>query len=440
LIAVIFGGSGGFSLVKILAVLGSFRERMLMDDVVAGGSPSVLRHLNTRMLLRTVRESGGMSRAELITSTGLSRPTVNQVVTELLRGELLIEADEDTPTRVRRGPKPRMLRINAAQGALLGIDVGAHKSLILLSDLQGKIVATIRVETSEENEPDGLIGRVRAAIAELLDAHNVRPEHLHQAVISTPGIVDPGTGRLGLAPQLPALNGQDVGALLGLTCPTVVENEMHLAVLAEQWRGAARGAQDVVYVGVGVGVGAGVMINGQIHKGSTGAAGEIGYLDFGIGSSDIESSQGTFETLVGARALAAHGRELASKHEGRALLESANDPNAITAVDVFVSAQKGDAAALLLVDEFAATLARGISALVLILDPAIVVVGGGMSKAGPTLMDPLRLHLEALLPTRGPRIVASELGDEASALGALRMARGLNDDRIDFQLATGEGK
>src|SRR5699024_6604300 len=101
------------------------------------------------------------------------------------------------------------------------------------------------------------------------------------AAVCVPGVVDPDTGRLTLAPQLPALNGVEVGGLLGLSCPTSVENEMRSALLGEQWRGSARASDSIVYVGLGVGIGAAFMLQGRLYSGHRGTAGEIGYLNPG---------------------------------------------------------------------------------------------------------------------------------------------------------------
>ena len=240
------------------------------------GSPAVLRYLNTLLVLKAIRERGTASRADLHRITSLSRPTINEVVDDLLNGDVVAELHEDAVSRGSRpGPNARLLRFRAERGHLLAIDLGAESTFLKIADLDGLILK----ETRLMSQPlENLFELIQRWISTSLDQVGGSEHTLQQVVIGTPGIVDPTNGHLRLAPQLGGLSNAPLDQVLKFSCPTVVESETNLAVLGEQWKGAAQGSQDIVYLGLGVGIGAGIMLEGNIYRGASGTAGEIGYL------------------------------------------------------------------------------------------------------------------------------------------------------------------
>jgi predicted NBD/HSP70 family sugar kinase len=400
------------------------------------GSPALLRQLNTGLVLRAIRNNGRVSRADLRRLTSLSRPTINEVVEELLNVELVSELQEDAASRGSRpGPTARLLRFRAERGHLLAIDIGAESTLLKIADLDGSVLDQSRLRSRPFGDLFELIHRW--VDASLIRVGSVGPT-LRQVVIATPGVVDPTNGHLRLAPQIEGLNVTPLMEVLSFGCPTVVENEMHLAVLGEQWKGAAQGAQDIVYLGLGVGISAGIMLQGNIYRGAFGSAGEIGYLPLTQSLGNLKNAPGAFESAAGAQALAALGQEAARRSHGTALLDFvAGDISRIDASVVSRAAQAGDPVAIGLIDQHAAIIARGVASLALVLNPAVVIIGGGLSQAGNTLLDPLRLHLRSLLPEEPPDLVIAELADESAAFGALRLAMNLNDERIYANPMTG---
>jgi predicted NBD/HSP70 family sugar kinase len=424
------------SLCQLLSIRGRRSEERVLANT---GSPALLRQLNTDVVLRAIRKSGRVSRADLRRMTSLSRPTINEVVEELLNGELVSELQEDAASRGSRpGPTARLLRFRAERGHLLAIDIGAESTLLKIADLDGSVLEQFRLRSHPFGDLFELIQKWVDASLVRVGSEDLTPR---QVVIATPGVVDPTNGHLRLAPQLEGLNATPLVEVLGFDCPTVVENEMHMAVLGEQWKGAAQGAQDIVYLGLGVGISAGIMLQGKIYRGASGSAGEIGYLpltknlDF---DNDPKNGPGAFEAAAGAQALAALGEQAASSSRGRGLLEFvAGDASKIDASVVSRAAQAGDPTAISLIDQHAAMIARGVASLALVLNPAVVIIGGGLSQAGDTLLVPLKLHLRSLLPEEPPDLVIAKLGDESAAFGALRLAVNLNDERIYANPVTG---
>lgn len=398
------------------------------------GSPQLLRQLNSAHVLRAIRTHGPISRADLAKAIGLSKPTVNEVVEGLLGEGTVLESEPNGAERpLRPGRRARLLRFRADLGHVLGIDIGANKLLVVVADLNGDVVAAERrpVRARERADAAALLKHAQSAATSALAAAGTRRSLLQAVGVGTPGVVDPATGRLSLAPQLGGWEGLPLGRRLqrSFPCPVLVENEVHLSVLAERWRGAAQGIDDALFVQAGYGIGGGLLVGGRLYRGANGAAGEIGYLPFAEDWSPRDGL-GPFEHAAGGSAYARHGRRAAGARGGRRLLELAGgDPDAIDAEIVFAAAAEGNAAALSIIDTLVARLARGIAAAAVVVDPQTVIVGGGLSRAGEALLRPLERALADLVPIPPP-VVLSDLGEEAVALGAVRLAVQTVEDRL----------
>jgi predicted NBD/HSP70 family sugar kinase len=398
------------------------------------GSPQLLRQLNSAHVLRAIRTHGPISRAELAKTIGLSKPTVNEVVEGLLGKGTVLESDANGAERpLRPGRRARLLRFRADLGHVLGIDIGANKLLVFVADLNGDVVASQRrpVQARERADAAALLRQVQAAATTALAAAGTRRALLQAVGVGTPGVVDPATGRLSLAPQLGGWESLPLGRRLqrSFQCPVLVENEVHLSVLAERWRGAAQGIDDALFVQAGYGIGGGLLVGGRLYRGANGAAGEIGYLPFTDDWSPRDGL-GPFEHAAGGSAYARHGRRAAATRGGRRLLELAgDDPDAIDAEIVFAAAAEGNVAASRILDTLVRRLARGIAAAAIVVDPRTVIVGGGLSGAGEMLLRPLERELADLVPIP-PQVVLSGLGEEAVALGAVRLAVQTVEDRL----------
>jgi predicted NBD/HSP70 family sugar kinase len=404
------------------------------------GSPGLLRRINSTLILDTIRSDGPISRAALARATGLSKPTVNQVVELLLEQGLVDEAAEGADAPRRPGPRARQLRFRADIGHVLGLDVGADKTLALVADLSGRIMASARREESGRAGRAAVLRAVEGTARDALETAGLAPDALRMVGVSTPGVVDPASGRLSLAPQIADWDGLDLGGQLErrLGCPVVADNETRLSLLAECWRGAARDVPHVVYVQVGIGIGGALVLDGRLFRGKRGAAGEISYL-LDVDEPEDDAPGGTptgpFERAAGGHAYARLGAAAAAGPDGALLRELAGgDPGAVSARTVFAAAERGDAAAAAIVAELTARLGRGVANVATVLDPDLVVLGGGIANAGAALLEPVERTVRAAVPFP-PRIVLSELGDDGAALGAVRRALDAVDE-LHFSFAT----
>ncbi|MFF3906033.1 ROK family transcriptional regulator [Streptomyces sp. NPDC001848] len=376
---------------------------------LTGGDPSLLRRINSAVVLHALRATDCATLTEITRVTGLSRPTVEGVVEGLIEAGLVVEAAAEEGVARRQGRPARRFRFRAEAGHLLGLDVGAHRVTALLADLDGRELGSLSKEVAETAPADERLERLRSTVAELLRRSGVSRASLRAVGVASPGIVEAdGTVRLGTA--LPEWTGLKLGERLSRSfrCPVLVENDANAATVAEHWKGAATESDDVVFVLAGLSPGAGSLIGGRLHRGYGGAAGEIGALH-----------------LLGREA------------PPETLLSTTDEPlqplDEQQVADVFALAREGDQRARAAVDRFLQRLVHDVAALVLALDPELVVIGGWAAGLDGVL-DPLR-HELARYCLRPPRVALSQLGEAAVATGALRLAL----DHVEEQLFAVEG-
>jgi predicted NBD/HSP70 family sugar kinase len=362
------------------------------------------RSSHSAAVLRGLRGSGELTLSELARSTGLSRPTLALAIDGLV-GEGWVEtlAGDDDPGK-SAGRPPRRYRFRADSAVIAGVDVGVGAILVLLADLNEKIVAEFR-----QTLPHGLPGadRVDAVVDSIAKAMALVPSQtvLLAAAIGAPGIID-DRGRIMACPPIRSWDGIDLtGQLVArLRCPIFVENDAMAAAVGENRYGAGRGTRDFVFVLADHRISSASIINGLLHRGFTGAAGVLGELD--------ESRWNSAETRLSAR--------LAGWPDGP-----------LSASELFESAAEGNAAARRAVDDYLDDLAVGLSAVVLTVDPELVVVGGAISLAGEEVAVGLRERLARHVTLVSPRVEMSTLGNRATAAGAM----GIGFRHLDLALA-----
>ncbi len=368
----------------------------------AGADVSRLRELNSLSLVRAMRGQKPATVTELASRTGLSRPGTDVVVRGLVADGWVKVVEPDGSSV---GRPARRYRFNADAGHVLGVDVGAHKILVLISDLEGTVLRSHRLPVDPDADPETRLEAVDSAITQCLAGAGMAPDRIWAATVGVTGPVDT-TGRTSLFTPLPgwaAVSPVDHLARR-FTCPIVVENDCKLAAVAERWRGAAQDADDIVYLLAGMRTGAGLILNGTLRRGYGGAAGEIG-------------------ALKAVRWLSAP-----SHLENCPGMPDGIHPND-KAAWVFEQAREGDQDAKAALRRYVKDLAVGAAALVLTLDPQVVVLGGGYSRSADLIIEPLTQELSRLC-LRTPEIRASTLGADSVALGALRTSL----DQVDARL------
>lgn len=382
-----------------------------------------MRTLNEQLLLERMRGNGPVSRSELASASGLSKPTVALALESLERAALVQHAGRRSSGR---GRSAVLYEIRRDAGFVLGLDVGREFVRGAVADLGGAVLA-------RDSRPAGSssgAARVRELArlaAELLRDGSVPVGGgaLRQTIVGTPGIVEPGGRALRMAPNLPGWERpavlRDLRRLLG--AGTTVENDVDAAAVAERDHGHGRDVSTFAFVSVGTGVGMGLILDGKLHRGAHGAAGEIAFLPLADGAQDSREAQrrGALESAASAAAVVRAARETGARLR--------------TARSVFAAAAAGDARARDVVAGEAAIVARALAAIVAVVDPELIVLGGGIGRA-PGFADEVSARLAELSPVV-PDVRPSALGEDAVVDGCLAVGGDQLWERIlDSRLAT----
>jgi predicted NBD/HSP70 family sugar kinase len=361
-------------------------------------TPPLLKRLNEETVLDTIRSGAPISRAEIARRAGISKPTVSLALRTLLDAGLVREA-ADGPA----GPTYGAVYFEpVAEAALvLGIDLGARFLRGALSDLSGAIRARHDVELAGA-DADSALDAIEALRAALAQAAGLPASLIGEVVVGVPGVVEERTGAIGLATNVPGLDGRRYGAELEgrLGVRVSVENDVNLAALGEGRHGVARGVDAFVFLSVGTGLGAGLVLRGELQRGHHGAAGELDYVAVGLEQ----------EMDPCAAALAGFAERLAQR-------ASTTLVPPYDARSVFAAARAGDAVAREVVQEEARRIALHIAPIAAVTDVGLVVLGGGIG-ANAELLGDVRPLLAKWLPYP-PRVETSSLGDGAVLMGAL---------------------
>lgn len=373
----------------------------------------MVRAVNQRSVVEAVQHHGALSRSQVARVVGLSKPTVSEVFNELISGGLLREVGS---TLGSQGPRAALYEVNNEAAWVVGIDVGRRWVRAALADLSGTIVARqderVRLRSSQT-----LVHQIGGIARAVTKEHDLDWERVTQVTVGSPGVVDPARGHLVLAANLPGWERQGIVEAIRTEFATAVhiENDVNLAALGELWRGHGRTCQNFAYLWIGTGVGLGLVIDGRLHRGAHGLAGEIGHLPIGIDEPPEPPPAGSSPAGAGWFASSAVADAIVR------LASSRGVDGPLTLRSVFSLARKGDPLAREVVDAEARLLARAVSTIAAVVDPELVILGGGVGHNGDLLLEPIERELLALTPL-SVRVVTSALGTDAVLHGAIGVA------------------
>lgn len=313
---------------------------------------------------------------------------------------------------------------------VVGIDLGGTKIATAAADLGGSLLSKVIKPTCPERGIDAVVDTIVASVKDAVDSAGVSIGDIRSIGIGTPGPVDPETGTVIFAPNLMWQNVPIVQMLQGiLALPVCLENDANVAGLGEYRFGAGRGSKNMVYITVSTGVGGGIILDGKIHAGSFGTAGEVGHMTIvSDGPLCGCGNQGCLEALAAgpaiarkARACILHGQDTIIKDMVGGCVED------ITAKTVGEAALAGDILAKEIIDKTGEYLGIGVANLINIINPDTIVIGGGVSNMGELLLMPLRRAAKRRAIKAAfekVRIVKAELASEAGLVGAVCLALG----------------
>lgn len=370
--------------------------------------PALIRSLNWKTVADLLRRRGPLSRADLVRMTGMSKPTVGIAVETLESSGLVRPAGYRTGTA---GPSPLLYEIDPAAGCILAIDVGREFVRVAVATLTGATVARSSFNVGRDPS-EASVPRVIERANSVLESVEVRPHQVRQTVIGTPGVYDAVNGRLLLTGELESWSDPssviDLRKRFGATL--MVENDVDAAAYAELVNGDGASVPTFAFASVGTGIGVGIVLEGRLHRGAHGAAGEIAYLPIeeGPGADRADAlRRGSLESSASAASIVRAAR-------------AAGVRGASSAAEVFEAAAAGDVAAREVISAIAGTVAKALASVVVVVDPHRIVLGGGVGRAigfGALVEE----HLRRLVPLV-PEVTVSALGSDAVLDGTIALA------------------
>ena len=378
--------------------------------------PSVIPRSLSDELLRLIWRERCISRAEIARQTGLARSTVSEIVGGLLETGLVAEAGTG---KSRGGRRPILLEFQDNACQILGVDIGAAHVAVALTDLRGRVLTWHESQHPVRTDPEGTRELVKKLCTESLASTDGK-KRLIGIGVAMPSPVDPLHSELLSERVLPEWRG--TSGLENLkkkfNVNVLIDNDANLGALAERWWGAGRNTDNFIYIKVATGIGAGLILGGEIYRGSTGVAGEIGHIPVDPeGKLCVCGLKGCLVTFAGAYALEDRARELLSSDHSDSIL-AGKDPN-ITAIED--AALAGDRLALQLVEEATGNLGIVVAGLLNLMNPGMIVIGGSLARLGDLILEPLRRTCNQLTlsdSAAAALLKTSDLGPQTEAIGA----------------------
>lgn len=367
-------------------------------------------------VLRLIWQERTISRAEIARRADLSRSTVSEIVGSLLPTGLVTEGG---PGESLGGRRPIMLRFEDHAACILGVEMGASHVAVALTNLRGRVLHWELRDHPVRTDPEGTRKLIAKLCEVCLAAERRVATGLVGVGVAVPSPVDPRHPFALSDVVLPVWKGrsglESLRERFGV--PVWVDNDANLGALAEYWWGAGRGVSDFAYVKIGTGVGSGHVIGGELYRGSTGFAGEIGHLSIDPnGEPCICGLRGCLATLVGSPALVKRARTLLPEYPG-SMLEGVE----VTITAIEAAALAADPLALRVTREAAEFLGIAVAGMLNLMNPAVVIVGGGITGLGDRFLEPLRETVRMrtrVSSVAGATIAMSELGPQSVAVGA----------------------
>ncbi len=383
--------------------------------------PAHLRQANARHLLRLIQSHNPCSKADLVRYSGLSAPTITSCVA-LLEKLDLVEAIGDGQSN--GGRPPGLLRFNAQHGYVAAADIGGTRLRMILTDLSGTTLTQwSHVLRERQKTPAAVCDLVHEGLRAMCEGTGISPARVLHLTAGAPGITDVTAGVVLSAPNLTEWNEVPLRSMLEakLGIPVVVENDTNLAAVGEHLSGAAREAANFVFLALGTGLGAGIFIDGHLHHGANWSAGEVGY--FGVGGKPREPMRiretGQLESVVGGGGIEARWQ----KAIARGKVKPTPEQMRMRATQILDLAAVGDRTAQEVALKTAALIADAIADIALLLNPDVVILGGGVGSH-PELCRLTCSHIAR-------HELASRLVIRSSALGTQAQLRGAIATSLD---------
>lgn len=387
-----------------------------------------VKNLNKHAALDLIRFSpSGISRIELSRELGLTRAAITAIVGDLIKAGLVRE----TNGQFSRGRRAIALEINPQGGLVVGVDIGATHVTLVLADYLAHVMDEVEASLDIFQGPQVCLPFVDQFLRSWLNELGINLAQITAIGVGVPGPIVTDAGMVSGPPIMPGWDLFPIREWLEKAwgCPVTLGNDAEFGALGEWAFGAGRGVDNLVYIKVGTGIGAGLLIDGQIYRGTTGCAGEIGHVTIEEnGPLCTCGNRGCLEALAGGRAIAQKAI-FAIKAGARTTLSELPSVEAISAMDVIAAARKGDHLSQKLVQEAGYYLGTALANLINLFNPTKIVIGGGVAQVGDLLLDPVRKvakQRSLKVASQAVTITSAVLGKRSSAMGAVAQAISLS--------------
>jgi glucokinase len=383
---------------------------------VSVGRPAHLRHTNALTILKLLREVGSCSRADLVRASGLSAPTVTNVVGDLLAANLIKPLGEGESSG---GRPPDIISFKVERGCLAAVQITSHFLAFLLTDLSGAELETSRVSLAgHKTTPEAICHLIGIEVRRLLKKQKMAREQLLILVVAVPAITNVDDGIVVSISTLENWRSVPLRMLLSkvVDCLVIVENDTNLSALGERYRGAAQFEETFIVINIGANVSAGIVLGGRIHHGAQWSAGEIAYLRLPHVVRKLPTLHefGELESVLTTSAI------LKSWREGVAKTVAGTPSKQLEASAILDLALAGDLRAEKIIQYRAAIVSDIVVNLSLVLNPGLILLGGEIGSH-EVMLNLVQKQLERS-EFAVTRIAAATLGEFAMLWGAIAAA------------------
>ncbi|WP_425446629.1 ROK family transcriptional regulator [Dethiothermospora halolimnae] len=354
---------------------------------ISKADKKLIKKINTVSILKTIREYGPISRADISKTIGLNPATVSSIVTNLLKNKSIKEVGIGKSSG---GRKPVLLELNSDELYVVGVDVGITKVTTGLININGNILNKTTIDFKDKTV-ETIFEAIKSSIYEVIKEHDKNFNNVIGIGMGVHGLID--TER-GMSIYAPAFNWNNVNIVdtfkKEFNVPVLIDNDARVMALGEKWFGYAKNSKNFVLLNIGTGVGAGVFINDALYRGNNFGAGEVGHIK--ITDENIKCRCGRYgclEAMVSGRAIV--NRFIKGLEKGRtSSLKDRLKTSDITSLEIYREALKGDLLSIEVLKETGKYIGIGISTIINTLNPSMILIAGGVSKAGDFIYDEIQ--------------------------------------------------
>jgi predicted NBD/HSP70 family sugar kinase/predicted transcriptional regulator len=386
----------------------------------------ILKQINRKIILNLLRNSDEMSISNISKKVNLSKPTLMKIMNHYIKEELVVIAGKGKSTD-EGGKKPNIFKFNKNGGYALGITISANRLFAVITNLKSEIIDEISIVLKNDEKFDSVLKKIIDSYNYLVSNKKINREKITGLAVGAYGITDFSKGKVIFSPHFPSWGKdlelrEEIKKQIPDKIPIFIDNHMRFQVFAEKTLGLAKEINNVVAIQAGKGMVAGVIIENEIKRGNNSLIGEIGHMVVEPKSKEICAcgGKGCFEVMVSSDRLLRLAKEKYREYTDSMIFNNGN-PDDVDIYSIFDASNKGDKLALIIMNEVINWFGIGISNIILMYDPQIMIVQGIFTKAGKYFLESLRKKINEISLfsiKRETEIEYSELGNKSGVLGA----------------------